>query len=184
MDELAQLSYQAYRQLIYETPELLIYWEQATPIHEISQMQIGSRPSKRGGTLSLDSLRAIPWGFSWMQSRHVLPGWYGVGQALEAFAASPERLALLQEMYIEWPFFRGVLENAQISLAKADLGIAQIYSELVEDERVRAQIWGEIEGAFQQTRQMILRVTGRRRFWTMPRRCKRRCGSGTRMWTR
>lgn len=159
MDELAQLSYQAYRRLIYETPELLVYWEQATPIHEISQMQIGSRPSKRGGALSLDSLRAIPWGFSWMQSRHVLPGWYGVGQALAEYATSLERLTLLQEMYAEWPFFRGVLDNAQISLAKADLGIARVYSELVEDERVRALIWGEIEGAFWLTRQMILRVT-------------------------
>lgn len=159
MDELAQLSYRAYRRLIYETPELLIYWEQATPIHEISQMQIGSRPSKRSGAMSLDSLRAIPWGFSWMQSRHVLPGWYGVGQALAEYATSPERLERLQEMYTEWPFFRGVMANTQVSLAKADLGIARIYSQLVEDERVRAQIWGEIEEAYWQTRQMILRVT-------------------------
>jgi phosphoenolpyruvate carboxylase len=159
MDELAQISYQAYRHLVYETPELLTYWEQATPIHEIGRMQIGSRPSKRGGKLSLESLRAIPWGFSWMQSRCVLPGWYGVGQALAGYAQSPEKLALLREMYREWPFFQTIIDNAQVSLAQADLSIARTYSLLVDDVNVREQIWGEIESAFQQTSQMILHVT-------------------------
>jgi phosphoenolpyruvate carboxylase len=162
MDELAQLSYQAYRHLIYDTPELLVYWEQATPIHEISQMQIGSRPSKRSGVLSLDNLRAIPWVFSWMQSRCGLPGWYGVGQALAAYATSLERLELLRTMYAEWPFFQGVIDNAQVSLAQADMGIARLYSYLVEDEQVREKIWDEIESAFHQTVQMILRVTAQK----------------------
>jgi phosphoenolpyruvate carboxylase len=85
MDELAAISYRAYRGLIYETPELLIYWSQATPMDEIGQMRIGSRPSRRVGTATFDSLRAIPWGFSWMQCRHVLPGWFGVGDALASF---------------------------------------------------------------------------------------------------
>jgi phosphoenolpyruvate carboxylase len=159
MDELAQISYTAYRQLIYETPELLEYWEQATPIHEIGLMQIGSRPAKRGSKMSLDSLRAIPWGFSWMQSRHVLPGWYGVGQALSIYATSLERIQLLQEMYREWTFFRVVLDNAQVSLAKADMSIARLYSQLVEDEQVRDKIWGEVEGSFALTCEMILRIT-------------------------
>lgn len=159
MDELAQISYQAYRKLIYETPELIEYWAEATPIHEIGQMRIGSRPSKRGSKLSLDSLRAIPWGFSWMQSRHVLPGWYGVGQALSIYASSLERMELLQEMYREWTFFRVVIDNAQVSLAKADMSIARQYSQLVEDEQVRDKIWGEVEGSFALTQQMILRVT-------------------------
>jgi phosphoenolpyruvate carboxylase len=159
MDELAQISYTAYRKLIYETPELLAYWEQATPIDEIGQMQIGSRPAKRSGKMSLDSLRAIPWGFSWMQSRHVLPGWYGVGQALSIYAGSLEKMQLLQEMYREWTFFRVVIDNAQVSLAKADLSIACLYSQLVEDKTVRDKIWGEVEGSFKLTRDMILRVT-------------------------
>jgi len=168
MDELAQISYTAYRKLIYETPELLAYWEQATPIAEIGRMRIGSRPAKRSGKLSLDTLRAIPWGFSWMQSRHVLPGWYGVGQALDAFISpsnssdSPEtmgRLQLLREMYDEWTFFKVVIDNAQVSLAKADLSIAQLYSQLVEDEAVRDKIWGEVIGAFKLTEKMILDVT-------------------------
>jgi phosphoenolpyruvate carboxylase len=159
MDELAQISYKAYRQLIYETPELLTYWEQATPIDEIGRMRIGSRPAKRKGKLSLDSLRAIPWGFSWMQSRHVLPGWYGVGQALSIYATSLERIQLLQEMYQEWTFFRVVIDNAQVSLAKADMSIAHLYSQLVEDKQVRDKIWGEVKGSFALTCEMIERIT-------------------------
>jgi phosphoenolpyruvate carboxylase len=122
-------------------------------------MRIGSRPAKRKGKLSLDSLRAIPWGFSWMQSRHVLPGWYGVGQALSIYADSLEKMELLQEMYREWTFFKVVIDNAQVSLAKADMSIARLYSQLVEDKTVRDKIWGEVEGSFALTRQMILRVT-------------------------
>lgn len=162
MDELALASYRAYRSLIYENPDLLTYWQQATPIDEISQMQIGSRPAKRKGKASFASLRAIPWGFSWMQSRHVLPGWYGVGQALAAFTTSPERLALLQEMYAEWPFFQVVIDNAQVSLAKADMGIARLYASLVKDGRIRDTIFGEIERAFHETIAQILQVTEQR----------------------
>ncbi len=163
MDELASLSYRAYRELVYETPELLIYWTQATPMNEISQMRIGSRPSRRASGATFTSLRAIPWGFSWMQSRHVLPGWYGVGAALAGYATTPERLALLQTMYAEWPFFKGVLDNAQVSLAQADMGIAELYAGLVEDPEVRDLIFGQIESAFHQTRAAMLQVTGQRR---------------------
>lgn len=162
MDELAQTSYRAYRSLIYENPDLLTYWQEATPIDEINQMRIGSRPAKRTNKATFDSLRAIPWGFSWMQSRHVLPGWYGVGQALAAFASSPKRLALLQEMYQEWPFFQVVIDNAQVSLAKADMGIARLYASLVKDVHVRETIFGEIERAFQETVTQILSVTQQR----------------------
>jgi len=155
MAELTAVAYRAYRGLIYETPALLDYWQQATPINEISQMRIGSRPSRRAGKATLDSLRAIPWGFSWMQCRHVLPGWYGVGQALAAFGDIP----LLQEMYQEWPFFRHSLDNAQMALAKADMGIARLYAGLVEDTAVRDTIFGQIENAFYETRRMVLLVT-------------------------
>ncbi len=163
MDELAAVSYKTYRTLIYETPELLDYWGAATPITEISQMRIGSRPSRRTAKATFDSLRAIPWGFSWMQSRHVLPGWYGVGEALEAYGnQSPEHLQRLQEMYKKWPFFKVVIDNAQVSLAKADMGIARRYANLVEDEAVRTKIFGEIERSFARTVNWILRVTGQR----------------------
>jgi len=159
MDELSAASYRAYRELIYETPELLIYWDQATPLNEISQMSIGSRPARRSAQATFDSLRAIPWGFSWMQSRHVLPGWYGVGHALAAYATTPERLRTLREMYGEWPFFRVVIDNAQLSLAKADMGIAGLYADLVAQEDVRHQIFGVINGAFDQAVSEILRVS-------------------------
>ena len=160
MDELTAVSYRTYRKLVYETPELLEYWQQATPIGELSQMQIGSRPSRRTAKATFDSLRAIPWGFSWMQCRHVLPGWYGVGEALESYCNSLERLQLLQEMYSEWPFFKVVIDNAQVSLAKADMGIARLYASLVEDDSVRDKIFGEIESSFYRTRDQIFQVTG------------------------
>ncbi|MCA9930317.1 MAG: phosphoenolpyruvate carboxylase, partial [Anaerolineales bacterium] len=162
MDELTAVSYRTYRKLVYETPELLDYWQQATPIGELSRMQIGSRPSRRTAKATFAGLRAIPWGFSWMQSRHVLPGWYGVGEALEAYGNTFERLQLLQEMYIKWPFFQVVIDNAQVSLAKADMSIARLYADLVEDETVRDKIFGEIETSFRRTRAQILRVTGQR----------------------
>ncbi|VAW39725.1 Phosphoenolpyruvate carboxylase [hydrothermal vent metagenome] len=163
MDQLAAVSYKTYRKLIYETPELLAYWQMATPIAEISQMRIGSRPSRRTAKATFDSLRAIPWGFSWMQSRHVLPGWYGVGEALEAYGSqSPQNMGRLQEMYTQWPFFKVVIDNAQVSLAKADMGIAKLYADLVEDEAIRTKIFGEIESSFARTVAWILRVTGQR----------------------
>ena len=163
MDELAAVSYKTYRHLIYETPELLEYWGMATPIAEISQMRIGSRPSRRTAKATFASLRAIPWGFSWMQSRHVLPGWYGVGEALEAYGSqSPAHVRRLQEMYRQWPFFQVVIDNAQVSLAKADMGIAKLYADLVEDKAVRTKIFGEIESSFARTVAWILRVTGQR----------------------
>lgn len=159
MDELSATAHQTYRQFIYETPDLLTYWQQATPIAEISLLRIGSRPSRRTSQATFTSLRAIPWGFSWMQSRHVLPGWYGVGAALAQFGQTPERLRLLQEMYREWPFFRTVLDNAQVSLAKADMGIARLYANLVENEGVRERVYGEVLRAFQETGHWVLRVT-------------------------
>ncbi len=162
MDELAATSYRAYRALIYETPELLTYWSQATPMDEISQMRIGSRPSRRVGAATFDSLRAIPWGFSWMQCRHVLPGWFGVGEALAAFGRTPDSVALLQEMYREWAFFHNLLDNSQVSMAQADMGIARLYAGLVENGRVRDLIFGQVEAAFEQTRRAILLTTGGR----------------------
>lgn len=160
MDELAAVSFQAYRQLIYETPALLTYWSQATPMNEISQMRIGSRPARRTAQATFESLRAIPWGFSWMQSRHVLPGWYGIGQALSTYGETIEGRSLLQEMYRDWPFFQVMIDNAQLSLAKADMGIGRLYAGLVDDEHVREEIFGTIEAAFDLTCQWIKIISG------------------------
>ena len=162
MDELAECSYGVYRRFIYETPELLQYWQQATPLHEISRLRIGSRPARRQSDDVFASLRAIPWGFSWMQSRHVLPGWYGVGAALETYAEREEGVHHLQEMYREWPFFRVVVDNAQVSLGKADMGIARLYAGLVDDKEVRDQVYGEVVEAYHRTRRWILQVTGQK----------------------
>lgn len=159
MDELGTASHRAYRRLIYETPAMLDYWLQATPIREISQLRIGSRPARRTTDANLDGLRAIPWVFSWMQSRHVLPGWYGLGSALEAYLTGDAQLGHLQEMYEDWPFFRTVIDNAQISLGKADMGIARLYAGLVKDEQVREEIFGHILVEFQRTERWILAVT-------------------------
>lgn len=161
--ELSAASYRVYRHFVYETPDLVHYWQEATPIRELSQMRLGSRPSKRAVSDDpLAYLRAIPWVFSWMQSRHVLPGWYGLGAALEGYAATPERLVALRDMYTHWPFFSAVIDNAQMSLAKADMGIARLYAGLVSDEGVRVRVFGKIAAEYGRTQNWILRLTGQR----------------------
>lgn len=163
MEELAAISYKSYRELIYDTPELLLYWNQATPIREISQLRIGSRPARRNsGKAFFSSLRAIPWGFSWMQSRYVLPGWYGLGTALETYASDATRLNQLSEMYRQWSFFSTTIDNAQMSLSKADMDIARLYAELVEDEALRERIFGIIHAEYLRSERCILRLTGQR----------------------
>jgi phosphoenolpyruvate carboxylase len=162
MAEIAAAGYQAYRGLVYETPALLDYWNQATPIREISQLRIGSRPSRRATSEAFTSLRAIPWGFSWMQCRHVLPGWYGLGTALESFGGRSGGLAILRAMYGDWSFFRTTLDNAQVSLGKADMGIARLYAGLVEEEEVREPIFAAILAEYRLTRRWILQITEQR----------------------
>src|SRR5207249_12287588 len=134
LDRLASSARQHYWALVYETPEFGAYFEQATPIAEIAQLKLGSRPARRGPAAGIADLRAIPWVFSWMQSRHTLPGWYGLGSALEGYLdEEPAGLAALQAMYERWPFWRAALDNAQVILAKADMTIARLYADLVED---------------------------------------------------
>jgi phosphoenolpyruvate carboxylase len=160
MAELATHAYRAYRRFVYETPETLEYWQQATPIREIGQLRIGSRPARRESSDPLAGLRAIPWVFSWMQSRHGLPGWFGVGAACEAFVAGEAHLRQLQEMYRAWAFFRNMINSAQMALGKADMGIARLYAGLVDNERVREQVFGEILAEYERTTRWILRITG------------------------
>ncbi|MDX2162769.1 MAG: phosphoenolpyruvate carboxylase [bacterium] len=141
MDQLAGVGQAAYRHFVYETPGFLDYWQQATPINELARMPIGSRPAKRskGG---FDSVRAIPWMFSWMQSRAIIPSWFGVGTAMEAFCqGAGDGLPLLRAMYRDWSFFRVLIQNCELDLAKADMGIAELYASLVTDDTLRESIF-------------------------------------------
>jgi phosphoenolpyruvate carboxylase len=159
MEQIAAAGRAAYRGVIYERPEFLAYFREATPIAEISRLRIGSRPASRRGSDRIEDLRAIPWVFSWMQSRHTLPGWFGLGSALAAFVEpGAERLALLRQMHGEWPFFSTMLGNAQLIIAKADLGIARRYAELVEDQALAEAVFGAISEEYERTREMIRRV--------------------------
>jgi phosphoenolpyruvate carboxylase len=151
--EISELSRQAYRKLVYETPGFTDYFFAATPISEIASLNIGSRPASRKATRRIEDLRAIPWSFSWGQSRVALPGWYGFGSAVEAFLApDPEAgLALLRRMKEEWPFFRTLLSNMDMVLAKADLAVAHRYADLVPDKVLAEQIFAAIDAEWRRT---------------------------------
>ncbi|MBP8812288.1 MAG: phosphoenolpyruvate carboxylase [Laribacter sp.] len=162
--ELAADSYQAYRQLI-ETDGFIDYFLAATPINEIAKLNIGSRPASRKTLASISDLRAIPWVFSWMQSRVMLPGWYGVGSAMSAFLArhgttGRDRLAALWQ---ESAFFRVALDNMEMVLAKADMQIAAEYASLVPDPAVRERVYGLIRSEFERTRDAFCAITGQTR---------------------
>jgi phosphoenolpyruvate carboxylase len=160
---LGKISSAHYQKLVYETPEFAEYFWQATPIDLIEHLRLGSRPSRRAATADLRQLRAIPWVFSWTQSRHLISAWYGVGSALSEFAAqTPEGLDQLRKMYRRWPFFRTLLDNAEVSLAKTDLGIARQYAALVESAEVRDKIFGLIEEEYTRSVAMVLAVTERK----------------------
>jgi phosphoenolpyruvate carboxylase len=159
--ELSEAAMRAYRGLVYETPEFSQYFREATPISEIRLMPIASRPASRQASLKIEDLRAIPWVFSWMQSRHTLPGWYGLGTALEAYACGDEeRLGLLRQMYAEWPFFRSTLDNAQMILSKADIHVAGIYAGLVSDREVVAAVWPRLREEYERTVEWVVKVAG------------------------
>jgi phosphoenolpyruvate carboxylase len=156
MDRLADAGRRAYRTLVYETPGFLEYWQQATPINELAHLPISSRPTKRRAQGGFADIRAIPWMFSWMQSRAIVPSWYGVGYALETFCQeNGEGLALLREMYQQWSFFRALVDNVQLDIAKADMGIAQLYASLVEDADLREAIFGQIATEHERASRML-----------------------------
>ena len=161
MDEVSSAAFTAYRALVYSDPDFVRYFQEATPVGELAQLNIGSRPPKRTASDRIEDLRAIPWVFSWMQSRHTLPGWYGVGTALTAYAdQSPAHLERLQTMYKQWPFFATTIDNAQMSLAKADMEIAARYAALVTDEAIRQRIYGAVAAEYEKSVAVIGRITG------------------------
>lgn len=168
MHALSPLAEQDYRQLVHDSPTMLGYFHEATPIDEIGRLNIGSRPAKRKQTAGISDLRAIPWVFAWMQSRVTLPGWYGVGYALSNWAdEEEERWQLLATMYREWPFFRTMINNSQMSMRKADMLIAELYANLTDEandrlpsEATRRDIFSTLRHEFEQTEKAILRLTG------------------------
>lgn len=163
MEEMSDQAFAFYREHIVENPDVLTYFEEATPVRELEYARIGSRPARRSEARGLRDLRAIPWVFGWMQSRHVLPGWFGVGYALEQFIGNgAQRERLLQTMTKEFPFFTDFLGNVEIGMAKADLTIAHRYAALLTDESLRDRVFGMIVEEFDRTRRMILRVTGQK----------------------
>jgi phosphoenolpyruvate carboxylase len=161
MDRMSAAAHAAYRELVRDDPDFLEFWREATPIDEISELKLGSRPAFRRAARKVADVRAIPWVFSWMQSRFNFPGWFGLGRGLEAGLADGRAgLDLLRAMHRDWPFFQTLIDNAQLTLRKADLGIATLYAGLVRDARRRGRILGLLTAEFARTERAILQVTG------------------------
>ena len=156
MDQMSETAHKMYRGLVYENPKFIEFWQTATPLDEIKRLHIGSRPAARGKSSEVTKIRAIPWVFSWMQSRFNLPGWFGLGSALAAVQDD----ALLREMYKGWPLFNTVLNNAELSLLKADMGIASLYVDLVPDKKLGSEMFRAIRAEYDRTRDVVLSISG------------------------
>jgi len=160
MEELSESAFKAYRGLVYETEGFERYFWESTVIGEIARLNIGSRPASRTNSRRIEDLRAIPWVFGWAQCRLMLPGWYGFGSAVNAWLEKkPDTgLALLQEMYREWPFFQALLSNMDMVLAKSNIAIASRYAQLVEDEDLRNVIFPRIRREWEDTIGRVLSI--------------------------
>jgi phosphoenolpyruvate carboxylase len=161
MEEMSRDAYAYYRRHIAENANVLEYFEQATPVNELEHARMGSRPSRRGESRRLEDLRAIPWVFGWMQSRHAVPAWFGVGYALQRFAAKGSvQEKQLKEMMRHFTLFSDLVRNVEIAMAKADLNIARLYAgTLVQDARLRDEVFGTLAEEFERTERMLLAVT-------------------------
>jgi len=163
LDELSATSRAFYRKHIIDNPDTFTYFEQSTPVAELEHARLGSRPAKRFGKKSMGDLRAIPWVFGWMQSRQLVPAYFGVGHALDRFIKeNPANLALLQSMTRSFPLFLDIVRNVEMALAKADFGIARLYASLVEDTALRDRVFATLEAEFNLTLRMILAITGQK----------------------
>jgi phosphoenolpyruvate carboxylase len=160
LDELSASAFAFYRANIIDDPEVLQYFEVATPVGELENAKIGSRPARRKGALDFSNLRAIPWVFGWTQSRLLVPGWFGVGHAIELYTQKPGGVDLLRAMMREFPLFIDLIRNVETALAKADLGIARLYAELISDAPMRHRVFSKIEAEFHRTLSAVLTVTG------------------------
>ena len=163
VEEMSESAFNFYRERIADSADVLTYFEEATPVQELEHARLGSRPARRGEARGLSDLRAIPWVFGWMQSRHVLPGWFGVGYALERFiGGDAEKERLVRTMTEKFAFFSDLIANVEIGMAKADLTIARHYADLVQDSGIRERVFNLIKEEFARTRRMILRLTGQK----------------------
>ncbi|MCA1576931.1 MAG: phosphoenolpyruvate carboxylase [Acidobacteria bacterium] len=161
LEEMSQDAFEFYRESIAENEAVLTYFEEATPVRELEHMRIGSRPTRRGAGRGLNDLRAIPWVFGWMQSRHVVPAWFGVGFALERFSEkSSNNPELLEKLMSQFPLFTELIANVELGLAKADLSIARLYAGLVSDALLRERVFRMLFEEFERTKGMVLRLTG------------------------
>ena len=160
LDQLSATSYAFYRKHIVDNPDTFTYFEQATPVAELEHARLGSRPAKRSGKKSMADLRAIPWVFGWMQSRQLVPAYFGVGHALNDFVQkNSDGLQQLQTMARDFPLFLDIIRNVEMALAKADFGIARLYASLVQDEALRNRVFSTLEAEFNLTHRMILEIT-------------------------
>ncbi|MCL6573776.1 MAG: phosphoenolpyruvate carboxylase [Bacillus sp. (in: Bacteria)] len=161
IEEISSVSLAKYQSLIFEDPDFLTYFNEATPLRELSDLNIGSRPMSRKNRGRFEDLRAIPWVFAWTQSRQLLPAWYAAGTGLEKFIAKNDQsLQLLQQMYEKWPFFRSTIDNLQMALMKADITTAKEYLSLVEDKTIAERIFTNIHEEYERTKTVLLKITG------------------------
>ncbi|MFC0525545.1 phosphoenolpyruvate carboxylase [Pontibacillus salicampi] len=161
MEEISDISLKKYHSLVFGNNDFLTYFNEVTPLKEISQFNIGSRPMKRKDSSKFENLRAIPWVFAWTQNRHLLPGWYAAGTGLQQYASQgDDNLALLQHMYQQWPFFRSTIDNLQMALMKADMQTAKEYVTLVGDQEMGERIYNDIVEEYKRTEQILLQITG------------------------
>ena len=159
--QISETALNKYQDLIFRDPDFLTFFKESTPLNEIGELNIGSRPSKRKNSDRFEDLRAIPWVFAWTQSRYLLPAWYAAGTALNEYVGgSDERLDTLKKAYAEFPFFRSLIDNLQMALAKADLHIAKEYAGMIKDAAIRDRIFTMIEREYELTSAMILQITG------------------------
>lgn len=161
LEEIAEIAYEKYHSLVFEDSDFLNYFHQATPLKEIGDLNIGSRPMSRKSQGRFEDLRAIPWVFAWTQSRQLLPAWYAAGTGLANFAQNAEgNMALMQEMYKKWHFFKNTIDNLQMALMKADMTTSKEYVTLVENQEAAVRIFDNIQKEYETTKQIVLEITG------------------------
>lgn len=161
IEEISDAALSKYQSLVFNDPDFLVYFNQATPLKELAELNIGSRPMSRKNSAKFENLRAIPWVFAWTQSRQLFPAWYAAGTGLESYASKgEEQIKNLQDMYEHWPFFRSTVDNLQMALMKADLTTAKEYASLVENEEIAERIFTNIVQEYNKTKEIILKITG------------------------
>ncbi|MDX8044531.1 phosphoenolpyruvate carboxylase [Gracilibacillus sp. S3-1-1] len=160
MSSISDFALEKYQSLVFEDPGFLQYFNQATPLHELGDLNIGSRPMKRKGSDRFEDLRAIPWVFAWTQSRQLLPAWYATGTGIKKYLEQTGNLELLQKMYRNWPFFTATINNLQMALTKADIQTAQEYANMMQDTEISTRIFQAIKDEYDVTKEVILQISG------------------------